>query len=461
MKLSAEDFLTTSLRRCSWGKEVTKILAASLAAVDPESLISNKIKLTGNSLQIANKIINLEEVQHTVVVSIGKAAIPMALAAEKILHKHLHKTIILTKYGYVIESDTISDRLMLLYGSHPVPDQRSIQSTSKIITELHNLKAKDLVILLLSGGGSALFAKPAAGISLQDLQQTNQVLLSSGVSIQEHNTIRKHISEVKGGQLAKLIYPARLFTLALSDVPNGRIDMIASGVSVPDPTTFNQALEIINGHDIRADLPRSVMNYLELGRLGKKPETPKPGDQIFERTHHLILAGNDTALKGAVDQAKKQKMQTEIWPAPLAGEAKLVGVSEVTKMLTRIKGISAQDKCSLIITGGETIVKLPQLPIPGQGGRNLEVALGSLELLKGIDDICLITMATDGEDGPTDAAGAVVTGRSYQRAIEAGLDFVDFLARHDSYHFFKELGDLIIIGPTQTNVNDLLFLFKW
>jgi hydroxypyruvate reductase len=461
MNFSAENFLTQSLSNQSWGLEVGRIMASSISAVDPQPLISNKVQVDGSKLVIGTESIDLQQLKKIYLLSIGKAAIPMALQTAEILGKHLHKGIILTKKTNQLQNQNISEGIGLYYGGHPIPDQNSIDSTSNILEQLTALNAEDLVILLLSGGGSALFSKPYPGITLEDLQKTNQILLSSGVAIDEMNTIRKHISSVKGGQLLKYLSPSKVITLVISDVPGDRTDMIASGITVPDPTTYAESLKIINDYAMQDLLPESVLRHLESGQKGEIPETPKPGDRIFDRCSLSIIATNRDAIQGAVDQARIEGFHALVWPDSLRGEASLIGKTMVRDMLNKIDRFSRGEAKSLILSGGETTVTFKQEPAAGKGGRNLEVALGSVELLAGIKNICLITLATDGEDGITDAAGAVVTGETYQLAKKLGLNPNDYLNRHDSYHFFTPLGDVIQIGSTQTNVNDLLFLFKF
>lgn len=460
MTIKPEDFLTQSLKEQTWGHKVARILAASISAVDPQRLIADRMNVIGAKLKIDEECYSLDEYKRIFILSIGKAALPMAYQAGEILGNYLHKALILTKSRNQTESQINPERFEIYYGGHPVPDQSSLDSTAAILEQLDDLTSKDLVLILISGGGSALFSSPAPGISLEDLQHTNQVLLNCGVSILEFNTIRKHISNVKGGLLAKRIYPARTVTLALNDVTVDRIDMIASGISVPDPTTYLEALTIIDRFGIKDSLPGSILEYLEYGQQGNLPETPKPGDEIFDHSYNSILADVRDAIRGAVDQAELEGLVGESWRAFLSGEAKLIGRSEVKDMLKMIKqrGI---DNAVMYAAGGEPKVTLPDFPPPEKGGRSLEAALSTVEFLEGIKDICIVTLATDGEDGSSDAAGGVVTGETFQRAIEKGLDPDEYLANHDSYRFFDSLGDLIKIGPTLTNVNDLLLLFKF
>jgi glycerate 2-kinase len=293
---------------------------------------------------------------------------------------------------------------------------------------------------------------------LADLQQTNQVLLDSGAAIQEVNIIRKHLSKIKGGQLTRLLYPAKTTSLILSDVIGNPVDLIASGPTTPDASTFSDTLAIIEKYGLQDSLSSPVLEYLKRGVQRKIPDTPKPGDRVFENSRDFIIATNRDAALGGQDQASREGLLASIMPVPFVGEACRVG-KDLARELIRQKDLGVRDSC--IIAGGETTVTLTRSPSSGKGGRNLELALSAVAELEGVPDVCLVTLATDGEDGLTDAAGAVVTGDSCRRARELGLDPEYFLKRHDSYNFFKALDDLMITGPTETNVNDLCFLFTW
>jgi glycerate 2-kinase len=454
-------FLTDSLRRHQGGDKTARILAASLAAVDPARVLSSNLVYDGSHLRIRNEFIPLEDYERIIMLAIGKAALPMGLHLEKLIGSHLTESIILTKSNNQELPDSFDNRSALYFGGHPIPDKKSTLSTEAIIKQFSDLTNKDLVFFLLSGGSSALLCKPAPGLTLADLQKTNQVLLGSGAAIQEINTVRKHISGIKGGQLAKILAPARLITLALSDVIGDQIDQIGSGPSVPDPTTFNDAMDVVQSYNLGELLPPAIIQHLELGIQKKNPETPKPDDPVFNNNSSFILGGIKQAINGAISQAGQEGLKASQGDQILTGEASLMGPALVKEFSGLIDKLSPGDPAHVLVTGGETTVHLEPAPPPGRGGRNLELALSTVKDLDGMPDIFLITLATDGEDGTTDAAGAVVTGETYQRALKRGLDPEEFLARHDSYTFFESLGDLIIIGSTQTNVNDLCYFFIW
>ncbi|MBU0512973.1 MAG: DUF4147 domain-containing protein [Chloroflexi bacterium] len=373
--------------------------------------------------------------------------------------------------------------------SHPVPDERSVAGAQKIIDLLSTTTANDLVICLISGGGSALLTSPVAGISLTDLQSLTSALLACGATINEINTLRKHLSRVKGGQLARWIAPARSATLILSDVVGDPLDVVASGPTVPDSSTYADALAVVDKYNLGAQIPPAIMTHLQSGANGNIPETPKPGDPVFKRAENSIIGNNLQAAQAAIEQAKAEGFNTLLLTTSLQGEARAAGrmLAAVARQIAATGDPIPRPAC--IVAGGETTVTLslphPQplsqgergvfLPLPlgapfgddkgrgegGLGGRNQELALAAVSELAGLPDVMLIALATDGDDGPTDAAGAVVTGETLARARELGLDPAEFLARNDSYHFFEPLGDLLKPGPTQTNVCDLTFIFAF
>jgi hydroxypyruvate reductase len=456
MTQPAQLLLTKSLREKPWGMKTARILAASLTAVDPGAVLDRVLHRAGNILTIADQTLNLEEYRQISLLSVGKAAIPMASAAGDLLSDHLSFGAVLTKTLGSHLPDQLREKIKVYQGSHPIPGQDSLISTEEILSSFSGQSSANLVLVLISGGGSALFAAPAPEIKLDDLQQTNRFFLERGLEIREINTIRKHLSRVKGGQLAAHLYPAKTITLVLSDVMGDPLDLIASGPTVPDPSTFQDALTIIRKYRLMDDLPTSVINHLKAGADGNIPDTPKPGDPVFQNQTALVIASNQDAIRGGLQQARKEGFRSHRIARPLAGEARHVG-EELAKLLRN----SARGQHTCLIAGGETTVNLTDTIHPGAGGRNLETALSAVKELAGQEEIALITLATDGEDGVTNAAGAVVTGHTLARAAALGLDPDDFLAAHDSYNFFKALDDLLLPGSTGTNVNDLCFLFTY
>lgn len=461
MTFPPDAFQTHTLQKHAWGNQITRILSASLAAVEPGRLVKRSLKVEGNQLKAGHLSLDLREYERVFLVSIGKASFPMAVSAGEILTNNISQGIVLSKFKGKMPSDLIGQNITKFIGGHPIPTQESLESTNEIEKMLTGLSIKDLVIILLSGGGSSLLSSPAPGISLKDLQKTNQILLRSGASIQELNTIRKHISTVKGGRLAKIVAPARLVTLILSDVMGDSLDMIASGPTVPDPTTYLDAINIVEKYQLNGTLPISITKHLYQGRDKNQSENPKPGDPIFDRVTNIIIGNNKAAVTAGYDQAEIEGFKINRGEYLLEGEASLVG-SELAKTLhKRIIEEPSSSRPICVIAGGETTVTIPSTSHSGKGGRNLETALSALVRLNGIKDSVLITLASDGEDGTTDVAGGVVTGKSYQRAVKLNLNPEQELQNHNSFLIFDKLDDLIDIGPTQTNVNDLCFLFTF
>jgi glycerate 2-kinase len=421
-------FATHSLK----DPRLLRILSAALEAVDPFDAVKKHLP------PVAGRVYGL---------GIGKAAIPMMDALAQQLP--LTGGLAVTKFA----SRAASGSYTVIEGGHPVPDARSLDAGKRVLDFVSSLQEDDTLICLISGGGSALVTLPHEGISLEDMQSLTSLLLSSGARIDEINTLRRHLDRVKGGGLARAT-KARVISLILSDVIGNSLEAIASGPTAPDPTTRKDALEILEKYvatqsQRHADLPNSVTQHL---RGSKELETFKPDDPIFTRAQNLIIGDNRLAARAALDQAKREGFGAEILTNELQGEASEVGL-ELARQL-RVS-ISVKPRPFCLIAGGETTVTITG---DGKGGRNQELALAAVDELAGLGEVMLIALATDGDDGPTDAAGAVVTGESARRAESLGLRATDHLSRNDAYPFFEALGDLMKTGPTGTNVNDLVFL---
>lgn len=457
--IEAERFLTRSLSRSPIGMPVARILAAAIQAVDPYRAVNRHFVRTGNHLEIGQQVLELSNFQHIYIVGAGKASVPMAAAVYKHLSS-LTKGTIITKdgYGNALDGDAFPSKLEILEASHPVPDSRGVEGTKKILALLEKSNDNDLVIFLLSGGASALLTSPADTISLEDLQQTTAVLLSSGATIQEVNCIRKHLDIVKGGQLARAAAPATSVALILSDVVGDSLEIIASGPTTPDSSTYQEALEILSRYRLMEEVPSNVIAHLEMGASGKLKETPKPGDPTLTKVHNIIIGNNIMAAEAAVLQARQEGFNSMLLTNFLQGEAYQVGkvIAAIARQLATREEPLAKPAC--VVLGGETTVTLTG---QGLGGRNQELALGCVEILAGLDRTIVVSLATDGGDGPTDAAGAVVTGETYDNAQALGLHPTKFIQENDSYHFFEPLSDLIKTGPTQTNVTDLVLIFSY
>ncbi len=448
-----ERFLTASLRAHPSGEAVTRVLAAAIAAVDPHSAVRRHLRREGQRVWLGQRVYDLDAFERIWLVGAGKAGLPMASAAADILGDRLTGGVVIVKEGYAGEQPPGID---LMEAGHPLPDQRGVEATRRLMALLEKAGPRDWVLVLLSGGGSALLTAPAPGVSLADLQELTAALLACGANIQEINTLRKHVDTIKGGGLARRAVPAHISALVLSDVVGDPLDVIASGPTVPDTSTFADAWDVLQRYDILAQTPSAIRNYLEKGLRGVLPETPKPGDPLFERVQNHIVSSNFQAAQAGLAQVAVEGWQTMLLTTFLQGEARQVG--RMLGAIARQAVLTGQPltRPFCLVAGGETTVTLRG---KGLGGRNQELALGAASELDGLPGVILVALATDGGDGPTDAAGAVVTGETLVRACAAGLDAQDFLARNDAYHFFAPLGDLLLPGPTLTNVNDLAFLF--
>lgn len=436
---------------------IARIMEAALQAADPAAAVKRYLQRDGDLLNLAGQMYDLNAYRKVWLVGAGKASASMACAVATILGKRLSGGVVIVKDGYhqVCEEAVPSQDFAILEASHPLPDQRGVQATAMITDRLQRCQADELVICLISGGGSALLTAPPPGVSLEDLQELTRLLLACGASIDEINTLRKHLDQVKGGQLARLAHPARLISLILSDVVGNPLDVIASGPTVPDRTTFADAFEVLKRYKLLESTPASILAHLERGYRGEFADTPKPGEAIFDGVHTVIIGSNQQAAEAAVEQAKGEGFNAFLLTTYLQGEARHAGrmLAAIARQVVAEGQPLSRPAC--IVAGGETTVTLQG---DGLGGRNLELALGSVRELDGLPRTALLTLATDGDDGPTGAAGAVVTGETFDRATRLKMLPEAYLDRNDSYHFFQPLGDLLVTGPTGTNVNDLAFL---
>ena len=449
---------TSSIKTLPWGNSIRRVLGAALQAVEPGAAVRRWMARKENTLYLAEYEYPLHRYRRVLLVGVGKAAVPMATAAAEILGAYFSEGILLTKEGYANNLTGPNDLsgLMIMEAGHPIPDERGVKGARYISKLLRGAREDDLVICLVSGGGSALMISPAEGITLADLQAMTSTLLACGATINEINILRKHLDTLKGGGLARLAAPATLVTLILSDVVNDPLDVIASGPCVPDPSTYADAIGVLEKYGISDQVPTPVINYLHCGLRGDILDTPKPGEDLFGRIRNVIVGSNRLAAEAALEQAKTENFHAMLLTTSLQGEASQAGrlLSLIAREIVTSGNPLTRPAC--IIAGGETTVTIRG---NGMGGRNQELALGAVDGLAGLEGAALVTLATDGGDGPTDAAGAVVTGESLDRARSLGLSPDDYLARNDAYHFFDTLGDLLKPGPTQTNVNDLALVF--
>lgn len=427
------------------------IFAAGLAAAEPGACIHRALAVEGGELRCGRRRLALDSISTLRIVGAGKATAAMALATEEILGAHIDAGAINTKYGHALPLAHIET----FEGGHPVPDAAGVAGAQRQLELLADLDQDALVIGLFSGGGSALLPAPAPDISLAEKQATTRLLLACGATIDEINALRKHLSAIKGGLLARAATPARVLALMLSDVIGDPLDTIASGPTHPDSTTFAYCLELVDRYDLRHQLPAQVRQRLEAGATGQIPETPKAGDPCFSQVESLVVGNSSLAIDAAAQQARALGYEVLVLTSRLQGEAR-----EAAAALTAIaQEIAHADRPiprpACIISGGETTVTLRG---DGKGGRNQELALSAALHLDGWPAITLLSGGTDGTDGPTDAAGALVDGETLSRAQTKDLQARAFLDRNDSYHFFQALDDLVITGPTGTNVMDLQIL---
>ena len=453
---------TTQHREYAW-----QTMRAALDAVEPGAAVRRHVRLVANKLIIKEAdgtegTCDLSKFDRVLVVGGGKAGAPMVAAVAEILGQRVTGGTVVVKHGHVLDDSTATGSVAIVEAGHPVPDEAGRQGAGRITKLLRDATSRDLVLCLISGGGSALMTAPVSGISLADLQSLTQILLGCGATINEINTIRKHISQLKGGRLAQLASPATVISLILSDVVGDPLEVIASGPTVPDPTTFEDAWSILSRYQILDTVPNSITTYLAAGRKDEIPETPKPGDPIFYCVQNVIVGSNRLAANAAAGEAQRLGLDTILLTTFLEGEAREVGkvIAGLAKGLVCGEATHpAGSPLSLpvcLIMGGETTVTLHG---DGKGGRNQEMALAAAGLLAGWEDILIACLATDGTDGPTNAAGAFADGSTVTRAAHLNLNAETYLAHNDSYHFFQELGDLIVTGPTNTNVNDLVLIF--
>lgn len=435
-----------------------ELVWAALGAVNPARAVACHLGLDGATLRIGDHTYDLDAVRRLLVVGAGKAGAGMAVAVEALLSDRIWGGWVNVPRGY--EPPKSPRYIGIGSAGHPIPDLAGLEGTRRILTLCEDLTPRDLVLVLISGGASALLVQPVEGVSLADLQWLTGSLLQSGATISQINAVRKHLSQVKGGRLAQRIAQsgAQVAVLVLSDVVGNPLDAIGSGPCAPDPTSFADAWSVLEQYGLLVDLPSAIRGYLERGLDGGGEETPKPGDPLFERVHHVIVADNRTAALAAVDRARALGFHALLLTTYLEGEARQVGraLAALAKEEARFAHPLPRPAC--LVLGGETTVTVRG---QGRGGRNQEVALGAALALDGWADVMVVSLATDGVDGPTDAAGAIATGDTVARARAIGLNPVDHLARNDAYPLFAALGDLILTGPTGTNVNDLAFVLAF
>ncbi len=424
------------------------IFNSGLKAVEPDTALKSHCSLSGDIFKAGNSIYKLDNFNKVYVIGGGKAALPMAKAVEDILGDRIARGVVVTKYGYGGDAGKIK----VIEAGHPIPNENGVKGGKEIINLLNKTTEKDLVICLISGGGSALLSAPAEDISLKDKQRVTDLLLKCGADIKEINTLRKHISLIKGGRLARIAYPSHIVSLILSDVVDDDLSAIASGPTYPDRTTFKESFEILDKYKLKKKVPETILEHIEKGLKNPDMDTPKEGSPFFGKTENLIIGNNFLALKAAKRKAEELGLNTIILSSCIEGET-----CDVAKVHTAIlKEIAASGnpvkRPACVLSGGETTVTIRG---SGKGGRNQEFALAAAFEIQGLRDAVILSGGTDGTDGPTDAAGAFAEPSTIKNAMSMGINPKDYLKRNDSYNFFKSIGGLLVTGPTKTNVMDL------
>lgn len=425
-------------------KDVLVAAKAALEAADPSTLVGMQLKVRGGTLSAGSTSLNLDAFRRVVVVGGGKASGLMAAEVERILGDRLDEGLVVVP-AYQKALPRLR-RIRFARSTHPLPSEAGAKAVKKMLRVVDEVGPGDLVVVLLSGGGSALMPAPAEGVTVKELGRTTELLLKSGADIQEANCVRKHLSLIAGGRLVGRSKGADVLTLVISDVVGDDLSSIASGPTVPDPTTYSDAERVLENRGIWRRVPASVRRTIEAGVSGAIEETPKPGDPVFERVRNVVIGSNSGACSAAKRSLEGRGYEV-VLRTEVAGESRTVGRELATLAL------SQGARRWAAVWGGETTVTVRG---KGVGGRNQEAALSAAIELKGSSGVVLIIFGTDGVDGPTNAAGAIADSTTYQRGKRVGLDAGQFLEKNDSYSFFKAIGDLVVTGPTGTNVNDVM-----
>jgi glycerate 2-kinase len=425
-----------------------QIFLSCVESVIPSKLIPPIISVRNNCLEAGSLVVPLDKVENIYVIGAGKASASMAAEIEKTDGLFITEGHVVVKYGHACKLKTID----VTEAGHPVPDMNGYLGTESILKIAEKAGVNDIVICLLSGGGSALLADSPECVTAEEMMKLNEALVNSGASITEINAVRKHLSRVKGGQLARVAYPATLITLILSDVPDDKPEVVASGPTTPDSTTYAQALGVLAGYNLLSHIPENIIKSLEDGIAGKRPETPKIDDTAFARSYTLLIGSNKLALDAGKLKSLEYNINPVIVDDQLQGD--IISVSEyIVKTALRFRSDKNEIKPVCLLFGGETTLTMAG---SGKGGRNQHLALLCAILLKDHPGITVLSAGTDGTDGTTDAAGAVVDSDTIPKAMNKNIDAEKFLNDFDSFHFFKKAGGHIITGPTMTNVMDII-----
>lgn len=427
-----------------------KLIGSGLEAVQAAGAVRRTVIRRGNELIIGRRRYDLRRYDRVVAVGAGKATAPMAMALERCLGSRLHSGLVVVKYGHAVPTA----KIVVEEAGHPIPDQAGQQAAARLQSKVSALTSRDLLIVLLSGGASSLLPAPVKGITLADKRATTDRLLRCGATIQEINTVRKHLSTMKGGRLAEST-PATVMTLILSDVLGDNLSAIASGPTAPDPTTYRDAVAILRRYRVWRAVPPRVRRHLLQGQRGRVAETPKPSSSIFRRVHHHVIGSNRIALTAVTRAASNAGLKTLVLPTSLSGEARAAGkrFGAIARSIVGKRHPLPPPCC--ILAGGEPTVTVSG---EGKGGRAQEFAVAATGKIAGLQRVWVAAIGTDGTDGPTDVAGAVVDGETAARAKRLGINLDHALRHNNTYPALKRLRCHITTGPTGTNVNDLYLL---
>lgn len=435
-------------------KIIDDLISCALRSADPVQAVRDNLSISGHGLFVEDREYDLRKIKRIRVVGAGKAASLMARAVGDVLLDRVDSGLIIVKHDHDSPTSDLSPVESVSAG-HPIPEACGVRATERIMTLAKDLGREDLLMTVISGGCSALLVSPAPGISLEDKQAVVRALLDSGASIHQINTVRKHLSSIKGGRLAQLAFPALTISLILSDVVGDALDTIGSGPTAPDPTTFIEAMRVLTNFDLVSSVPLPVIERLRRGSAGDHGETPTEDDPCFHNVQNTIIRSGRHAAKAAAEAAFKHGFFATLVESPLQGSARDAGSMIASMAKTVVESERPTRRPACLVFFGETTVNVTG---DGRGGRNQELALATAIEIDGLQGVTMATLATDGQDGPTDAAGAVVDSRTIQRARKLGMDPDRYLANNDSYAFFDALDGLIRTGNTLTNVADLAFL---
>jgi len=424
-----------------------------LKAIDPANAVQTWLRIERGRLQIGDFRTTLPSKIR--VIAVGKASAPMLATALDILGKGVVSGILIAPRNSSMENT--DKRIVMFRSSHPLPDEEGVRASRRVLTSIDRMQANELLLCLISGGASAMLPAPASDITLEDKRTVTQRLIRSRASIHQINTVRRHLSELKGGRLVERCTAGTIASLIISDVSGNVLSDIASGLTAPDPTTFRDAINVLKEFKLWNSAPQRVRNHLQQGLTGNIHETPKPGNRFFRKVHNFVVADNRTACEAARRVLQEKHIPTTIMTSSLDMEARSLG-----KLLASVARDSEQfgdplKSPSAVIFGGETTVEVKGL---GKGGRNQEIALATVERIEGLNGVAIAALGTDGVDGNSPAAGAIVDSHSIIRARRLRLRVRDFAERNDSYNFFRKLNDNIVTGPTGTNVGDLYLLIR-